>query len=60
MTIYSGYESEHAPIGPVAVAGSTPLAQCVPTHWYQTLSEAAWTQVRGGTLRPSVADEHHA
>src|SRR5262249_60545489 len=30
-----------------------------PSHWYQTLSEAACTQVRGGTVLPSVADEHH-
>ena len=29
-------------------------------HWYQTLFEAAWTQVRGGTDLPSVAELHHA
>lgn len=55
---HSGYSCEHAPAGPVAAALSTGVAQPAPSHWFQIRSEAACTQVRGGTARPSVADWH--
>jgi len=55
---HRGYSCEHAPAGPVAAALSTGVTQVVPSHWYHTLSADFWTQVRGGTARPSVADWH--
>jgi len=57
---YSGYRCEHAPLGPVPAVLSTGVTQLAPLHWYQIESDAACTQVRGGTARPSVADWHHA
>lgn len=53
-----GYECEHAPAGPVAATASTGWAHDVPLHWYHMRSDAACTQVRGGTSRPSVAELH--
>jgi hypothetical protein len=49
-----------APAGPVAAEASTGVAHRVPSHWYQIRSEDACTHVRGGTVRPSVADWHQA
>src|SRR6476646_1066102 len=57
---YSGFHELHAPIGPVCDDVSTGLAQTWPLHWYQVLVEADCTQVRGGTLVPSVAELHQA
>jgi hypothetical protein len=44
------------PAGPAPL--ETGVAQPVPSHWYQTESDAACTQVRGGSAAPSVADWH--
>jgi hypothetical protein len=38
----------------------TPGSQPAAPHWYHCESERDWTQVRGGTDLPSVADEHQA
>jgi len=53
---YSWCIDEHVPAGPAPFA--TGLSQPVPSHWYQTWSDAAWTHVRGGSAAPSVADWH--
>jgi hypothetical protein len=55
---YNEYSAEQVPSGPLPSV--TPELQPEAVHWYQTLSERAWTQVRGGTDLPSVADEHQA
>jgi len=49
---------EQRPAGPAPL--DTGDTQPVPLHWYQMLSEAACTQVRGATGAPRVADWHHA
>jgi len=45
-----------SPMGPVLAVALTGVTQPWPLHWYHLLSERACTQVRAGTLVPSVAD----